>query len=81
MSKPEPPQNLWERMDELHHAEGYGKNDDVGGFTVLEYVEKYGMSIPGASARLAKMVREGKLTAAYTVRNGKRVRIYRFPDE
>lgn len=58
--KPEPPEDLWDRLAELEGAPVPAEMPP-GYFTAKEYAQKHGIAVASASARLIKMVQDGKL--------------------
>lgn len=73
--KPEPPVDLWERMDRIHAETGTRTNNDPG-FTVPEYAAKYGVSRTLAHNRLAHMARNGKLKPGWRIVEGRSIRVF-----
>lgn len=69
---------IWTQMDKLHSERGLAAEDP--GFSIAEYAERYRLSHDGSFGRLTKLVRAGKLVAGWSKRDGKRVRVYRFPE-
>lgn len=68
---------VWTQMDKLHSERGF---TDEPGFTIIEYSQRYHLTRDGSHGRLQKLVQEGKLIAGWAQRDGKRVRVYRFPE-
>lgn len=77
--KPQPPSDLWDKMDRLNKTNGYYENDP--GFSIVEYAERYGIPPNIARCRLNRWVEKGHLTKGRSTRNGKTCVVYRFPDE
>ena len=71
--KPEPPGDLWERMEKIDRE--YTKAG-APGFTVNEYAAKRGISSDAAAGRLARLVAQGKLSKGTAFRNSRRVYVY-----
>lgn len=69
---------VWDRVDALHRERGLTAEDP--GFSVQEYAERYQLSQDGSFGRLQKLVRAGSLVAGWARRDGKRIRVYRFPE-
>jgi hypothetical protein len=70
-AKPKPPDDLWERMEEVRREAGCVKPE---GKTSAEYRDKFGLSRSAATRELGKLLRAGKYKA---VRFG--VQIYYSP--
>ena len=73
MKKPQPPQDLWGKMDALVGS-AY-ENDE--GFTTAEYMQRYKISRTYADNELRRLVAEGKLVQGKRRATYGYVRVYR----
>jgi hypothetical protein len=68
--------SIWSKVDALHKAEGAID----AGFTIEEYAAKYALSYQGAYGRLKRFVAEGKLAMGWRFKEGRKIRVFRFPE-
>lgn len=60
MKKPQPPDNLWERMDAIREATGC-LTVQPGWFSTIEYADRYGINRRTAAEQLQKLSVEKKI--------------------
>jgi hypothetical protein len=56
--KPEPPSDLWERMDDLLKSQNSRPADT---FTCSEFAKRYGIAASTARAKILRLISEGKV--------------------
>lgn len=80
--KPEPPIDLWERMEEVNVSAGFYSTEDTGpGFTIAEYMKKFKLKRDTARKRLDLLAQQGKVNMRRAVRDGKPCKIYTIVEE
>lgn len=75
MKKPNPPADLWSRLDAIA---GAPYKDDPG-FTVTEFCERYNLTDRGGRWKIYELVRQGKLIEGFRKNavNGRKTKVYR----
>lgn len=68
-----------ERLDALPGVKVETRVPD-NGITASEQAARHGVTVQGMKYRLEKLVREGKLVTSWAMRDGSRVKVYRFPE-
>lgn len=59
--KPEPPADLWAKMDSLVEASALPREKPPGAFTAREFAEKYQVSQAVATKHINKLIKAGKV--------------------
>ncbi len=75
MAKPQPPEDLWEKLDEARAQLPVKREPPEGSFSISDYAKKYGIARPTAGDQVRKLLHKGLLEVAGSVGNEKFYRL------